>query len=631
MIDKPPGVSIYFSVNNRKSDKVCACEDLTPIARQNLRFAGEKGVIMLLINRKLIRLALPSAGWILARVAVKLLLIVSIMLIYRSISGVQGQLYEGSLTIRELQTALLTMALVAVLRFLGNLIDGELGYQCASRTRLKLRSRVYQKLLELEVGYSEITGTSNAVTAAVDGIESLETYFSDYLPVLLYCFIAPFIMFGRVYRISPTSAWVLFAAAILVMPLNQLFKNVVKLLSGEYWSNFAKLNAFYLESLEGMMTFKLFGVDGDRSKALHERSWTFRNSIMKTMRLNFNAATLTETVIYVSMAAAVIIGAGRLENGVIRFGRAIYLWLLTDTFFAPARAMLRTSHTAMNGVAVAENVFGLLQTQPAHRRKKAAATDPEPGFRGIRVRNLSFAYESGRQVLRDLNIDIAENRTTALVGLSGCGKITLAAMLMRFFDPDEGSIFLNGTDVESIPMEKYRKLVSIVPQNSYIFSGSIADNLRFAKPGVTEEEMLRVCSMVKLDGFLKNSPEGLDTQVGEGGQKLSGGQRQKLGIARVLLNDSDIYIFDESTSNVDSENEEDIWDCIHSLDGQKTVIIITHRLSTIRRADQICVIEHGSITESGSYDELGRGHGLFARLLTEQAELERFGAGGITA
>lgn len=586
---------------------------------------------MLLINRKLIRLALPSAGWILARVAVKLLLILSIMQIYRHISGVQGMLYEGSLTMQDLRTALITMAAVAALRFLGNLIDGELGYQCASRTRLKLRSRIYQKLLELEVGYSEIAGTSNAVTAAVDGIESLETYFSDYLPVLLYTFIAPFLMFGRVWRISPTSAWILFAASMLVMPLNQLFKNIVKLLSGEYWSNFAKLNAFYLESLEGMMTFKLFDADKDRSEELHQRSWTFRNSIMKTMRLNFNAATLTETVIYVSMAAAIIIGAGRLENGVIRFGRAIYLWLLTDTFFAPVRAMLRTSHTAMNGVAAAENVFGLLRTEPAHRRRKAPASDTDSGFRGIRVRNLDFSYESGRQVLRNLSVDIAENKTTALVGLSGCGKSTLAGILMRFFDPDEGNVFLNGKDVESIPMEKYRKLVSIVPQNSYIFSGSIADNLRFAKPDATEEEMLRVCRMVKLEGFLKNAPEGLKTQVGEGGQKLSGGQRQKLGIARVLLNDSDIYIFDESTSNVDSENEEDIWDCIHSLDGQKTVVIITHRLSTIRRADKICVIENGSITESGSYDELSGGSGLFARLLAEQAELEKFGVGGLTA
>ena len=586
---------------------------------------------MLLINRKLIRLSLPYAGWILSRVAVKLLLIVSIMQIYRSISGVQGMLYEGSLTIWDLKNALLTMTLVAVLRFLANLLDGELGYQCASRTRLKLRSQIYAKLLELEVGYSEIAGTSNAVTAAVDGIESLETYFSDYLPVLLYCFISPFLMFGRVWRISPTSAWILFAAAMLVMPLNQLFKNIVKLLSGEYWSNFARLNAFYLESLEGMMTFKLFDADKDRSEELHKRSWTFRNSIMKTMRMNFNAATLTETVIYVSMAAAVIVGAGRLENGSISFGRAIYLWLLTDTFFTPVRAMLRTSHTAMNGVAAAENVFSLLKTEPLHQRHKAPAADAESAFDGIRIRNLSFAYEPGRPVLHGVDIEIAKNRTTALVGLSGCGKSTLAGLLMRFFDPDEGSIFMDGRDVESIPMKEYRKKVSIVPQNSYIFSGSVADNLRFAKPDATEEEMWQVCRMVKLEGFLRSKPEGLELQVGEGGQKLSGGQRQKLGIARVLLNDSDVYIFDESTSNVDSENEEDIWDCIHGLDGQKTVVIITHRLSTIRRADRICVIEKGKITESGRFDELSSGSGLFARLLAEQAELEKYGAGGITA
>lgn len=580
---------------------------------------------MLLINRKMIRLARSSAGWIIAKVVLKLLVIISVMGVHRLISGVQGQLYSGTLTVEELKSSVVMMLAVIAVRFIGNLLDGELSYLCASKTRLTLRRRIYEKMLELEVGYSIVAGTSSAVTATVDGIEALETYFTDYLPVLLYCFIAPWIMFARMYRISPVSAWILLAASILVMPINQLFKNVVKLLCGEYWSNFSKLNAYYLECLEGLYTFKLFGIEKDRTGELKERSWTFRNSIMKTMRMNFNAATLSETVIYGSMAAAILYGSGLLESGTISFGRAIYLLLLTDTFFVPARAMLRTSHTAMNGVAAAENVFSMLNLKPVHRMPADdRSPDDRPDETGLCLENISFAYENSRNVLDNVSLRIPEGGMTAIIGESGCGKSTLAGILMRFFDPSSGSARMDGRDIYFIPAEEYRRKIAIVPQNSYVFSGTVEDNLRMAAPDATEEELWDALSKVKLDGFLRSNGHGLKTVTGEAGSMLSGGQRQKLAIARVLLSGADYLIFDESTSNVDVESEEDIWNCINSFNGERTVIVITHRLSTVEKADQIVVMDSGKVVQRGTHDTLAETDGIYSKLLREQKELEGY-------
>jgi ATP-binding cassette subfamily C protein len=583
---------------------------------------------MLLINIQLLKLAKHSAGWIVAKIIIKLLLLLSVMFVYRAISSVQGQLYTSELTVQILLQAVVAVTYIAIIRLIGNLIDGELSYRCSASTRLSLRHRIYTKMLELEAGYAERMGTSNAVTACVDGIESLETYFSDYLPVLIYCLIAPFLLFGRVFKINETAAWILFIAALIVLPLNQLFKKIVQMLSGEYWKNFTKLNAFFLESLEGLYTFKLFNVDQSRSYELQNRSWTFRNTIMKTMRVNFNAAILSETIIYGSMAAAIIIASKAFSTGTIQFGQAIYLLLLADTFFTPVRALMRTGHAAMNGVAAAENVFSLLDLKPAHKQKSYEVAAVRQEEKGFFVDNVTFGYDEGFPVIHNVTMNVLPNKITAIVGQSGCGKSTIANLLMRFYDISSGEIRLNGRDISTMPTEELRKKVGIVPQNTYIFSGTIEDNLRMACPDATEEQMMKVCQMVRLDKYLASQPIGLKTDVGEAGCKLSGGQRQKLGIGRALLAGAEIYIFDEATSNVDVESEDDIWDCISTLTEKNTLVIIAHRLSTIKRADSIYVMQHGRIAESGTHNALLENRSLYCHLVTEQNILEGYNRGG---
>ncbi len=583
---------------------------------------------MLLINRKLIELAKPSAKWIFAMVFVKLALLFTVMYIFSITGKVQGLLYTQELTPQLLFNAILVMSLIALVRFIGNLIDGELAYKCSADLRIDLRHKIYKKMLELGIGYSERMGTTNAVTASVDGIEALETYFSKYLPALIYCFIAPFILFSRMTGSAPEAAWVLLVASLIVLPINQLFRKVVRLLKGEYWSKFNNLNTYYYDSLEGLNTFVLYDSDEKRREDLSEKCWDFRNVTMKVLRLNFNSVIISEMIIYISSAIAIVFISQNFVAGGFGFGRAIFLLLLADTFFAPVRDLMSTGHSAMNGVAAAENVFGLLKLKSD--RENLALTDVQSasGKPGFVLDQVGFQYGEDRQILKNISMNVERGQVTAIVGQSGCGKSTIANLLMRFYDANSGTVYLDGQDIRTQDPQQIHKKVCIVPQNTYIFTGTILDNLKMAKTDATVEEMMKALDMVNLSSFVKQQPEGLDTNIGEGGGKLSGGQKQKLGIARAILMDADIYIFDEATSNVDVESEDDIWECIGKLARNNTLVVISHRLSTIRKADCIYVMDRGEIKESGSHNSLMKKRGLYYYMVTEQESLEGLFEGG---
>ncbi len=583
---------------------------------------------MLLINRKLIELAKPSGKWIFSMVFVKLALLFTVLYIFSITGRIQGLLYSKELTPQLLLNAVLVMSLIALIRLIGNLIDGELAYKCSADLRIDLRHKIYKKMLELGIGYSESMGTSNAVTASVDGIEALETYFSKYLPALIYCFIAPFVLFFRMNGAAPEAAWVLLVASLIVLPINQLFRKVVRLLKGEYWSKFSNLNTYYYDSLEGLNTFVLYDSDEKRREDLSKKCWDFRSITMKVLRLNFNSVIISEMIIYISSAIAIVFISQNFVAGGFSFGRAIFLLLVADTFFAPVRDLMSTGHSAMNGVAAAENVFGLLKLKSERENLAVVENEKSKEEDGFVLEDVSFQYNSDRQILKNISMSIEKGKVTAIVGQSGCGKSTIANLLMRFYDAESGKISLDGQDIRTWDPQEIHKKVGIVPQNTYIFTGSIVDNLKMAKTDATVEEMMKALEMVNLSGFVKRQPEGLDTNIGEGGCKLSGGQKQKLGIARAILMNADFYIFDEATSNVDVESEDDIWNCIGKLARSNTLVVISHRLSTIRKADLIYVMAAGQIKEKGNHEALMKKRGLYYFMVTEQESLEGLFRGG---
>lgn len=575
---------------------------------------------MLLINKQLLKLAKNSWGWIIAIVVTKLIILLSFMVVVSAVSRLIGSFVgEGNANIGS---QILIALISAVIGLAGNLILGEVKFKCTADIRIRLRHDIYQKMLDLEMDYLVKMGTSRAVTASIDGIEALEKYFSEYLPDLIYCFIAPFILFARIYSYSAYAAWVLLVLSLTVIPANAVFKKLMAMLRKDYWDTFDKLNEYFLESLEGMTTLKLMNRDMDRAENLKTRSFNYYHMIVKTMRVSFYSTILTQSFIYGGILWSTFILIGSCSKGVIALSAAFYALMLAFTFFRPVQDLINTGHTALNGVAAAGNIFTFLDLVPARAPVDVSLPEAEDKD-GIVLENVVFSYDGKRNAVDGVSIRVPRGKTVALVGQSGCGKSTLVNLVMHFNDCASGRISLEGKDLRSITQEDLRRRISLVPQSTYIFSGTVEDNLRIVDKSLSRERMLEVLKDVHLEDLI--AKDGLATDVGEGGSKLSGGQKQKIGIARALLSDADYIVFDEATSNVDAVNEEDIWNCIHTLSNTKTLLIISHRLSTVRNADTIYVMREGKVAESGDHGKLIAEAGIYAQLVREQDVLENYG------
>jgi ATP-binding cassette subfamily C protein len=585
---------------------------------------------VLLISKVLLKMAKGLWVWITVIVLLKLLVLAGIALFARTLSGFLGAMAESPLSAALLYQALGQAFLGALMILLGETLIGEAEYRCTAKARLSLRKRIFSKILLLDVGSIEKIGMSQAVASAVDGIESMQIYYSKYLPGLFYCLLAPVYLFFRLKDASFPVAVFLLVVSILLFPANNLFKKIVKGLKANVWESFRELTGYYLESLRGLSTLKLFNQDGQRGVALRERVENFNRHLMELIRSNFVSFLFSDGVIYLSVFASVVFMCTRLSRAEAALGDAIMVLMLGYGFFASIRQLMFSSHQALTGIAAAEAVSDLLDIDTARPRIDFDRDSLQAGFfPGIRLEGVSYTYSERDTVIRGLNMDIRKDRVTALVGPSGCGKSTIASLLLRFFDPREGQIVMEGIPYTAQSPEELRRKIVMVPQQVGIFSGTVAENLRIAAPGAGDAELREALEMVRLGDWLAASPEGLDTDVGDAGEKLSGGQKQKLGIARVLLCKAPYIIFDEATSGVDVDSERDIWSCIGELARTRTLIVISHRLSTIRDADTIYVLSGGRIAESGDHQRLLENRSLYYNLVREQAVLEHHGKAGL--
>ena len=583
---------------------------------------------MLLLNRTLLRMARGLWGWILAITGLKLATLVATVEFAGIISGFLGNIASPALTVADASHAILSAFVTALAMLAAELLSGEAEYRCTAKARLSLRQGIFSKVLELDVGNIEKIGPVSAITSSVDGVESMQIYYSKYLPGLLYSLLAPFYLFFRMREVSLLPAMLLFVVSFVLLPVNNVFRHHLEKLKSEYWQRMEEMTGYYLENVRGLTTFKLFRRDEDRTQGLAEKSQRFNEKIMDVMRVNFSSFFLTDGLIYGAVTAATAIAAWQLFSGAISFSNGLMVLLLSFGFFSSVRQLMNATHSALAGVAAADRVEQLLAIDTTRPYAPDMAVEKEP-FDGIRLEHVSFAYQGRMAALRDVTLDIPRGHAIALVGLSGSGKSTIASLLMRFYDLEQGRILLEGRDYISFKPEELRRRVIMVPQTVSLFSGTIAENLRIAAPDATDDELLEAVKEVRLADWLRSQPNGLATEVGDAGGKLSGGQRQKIGIARALLCRAEYIIFDEATSSVDLDSEREIWNCIEELAQTRTLIIISHRLSTIRNADQIYVLSEGRIAEAGDHDQLMQVHGLYRRLVEEQAQLERLGEEGL--
>lgn len=586
-----------------------------------LMYKSDGGETMLLLNKTLLRLAMGLWQWILAIAAVSFLTLVGTTALAEIVSQFLGSLFEPQVVLSTVKSAVGAAFLASVFTFLAQLVKGLIEYKTAAKARSTMRKTIFSKVMELDAGGIEKIGPTSAITAAVDAVEQMQAYFSSYLPSLIFSVIAPIYLFFHLKNISLIVAVLLLFVSLILFPLHNVFRGKIEALRKTYWRSLDDMTGYYMDGLRGLTTLKLFDRDREHSRVLGEKADVLNKNINAFMKINFTSFLVTELLIYAAITVSLVICITGMRNGDITIAQALTVLMLSYSYFSAIRQLMSASHSALTAISAAGKVEEILQTDTSRPYNPELPADPEH-FDGIRMEHVSYGYEGRSRALQDVSLTIPRGSSVALVGLSGCGKSTAASLLMRFCDPDQGTIFIEGKEYRSVTPQQLRTNIAMVPQQVNLFSGTIRENLLLADPNANDEKLKEALSEAGLGSFLKTLPKGLDSDVGNAGAALSGGQRQKMGIARALLSEAQYMIFDEATSSVDPQSEREIWETIGRLSKTRTLIIISHRMSTIQNANCIYVLEKGVVAQRGSHAELMQQGGLYRELVTRQQAME---------
>ena len=584
-------------------------------------YKSDGGETMLLLNKTLLRLARGLWQWILAIAAVSFLTLVGTTALAEIVSQFLGSLFEPQVVLSTVKSAVGAAFLASVFTFLAQLVKGLIEYKTAAKARSIMRKTIFSKVMELDAGGIEKIGPTSAITAAVDAVEQMQAYFSSYLPSLIFSVIAPIYLFFHLKNISLIVAVLLLFVSLILFPLHNVFRGKIEALRKTYWRSLDDMTGYYMDGLRGLTTLKLFDRDREHSRVLGEKADVLNKNINAFMKINFTSFLVSELLVYAAITVSLVICITGMRNGDITIAQALTVLMLSYSYFSAIRQLMSASHSALTAISAAGKVEEILQTDTSRPYNPELPADPEH-FDGIRMEHVSYGYEGRSRALQDVSLTIPRGSSVALVGLSGCGKSTAASLLMRFCDPDQGTIFIEGKEYRSVTPQQLRTNIAMVPQQVNLFSGTIRENLLLADPNANDEKLKEALSEAGLGSFLKTLPKGLDSDVGNAGAALSGGQRQKMGIARALLSEAQYMIFDEATSSVDPQSEREIWETIGRLSKTRTLIIISHRMSTIQNANCIYVLEKGVVAQRGSHAELMQQGGLYRELVTRQQAME---------
>lgn len=574
---------------------------------------------MLLLDKTLLKMTKGLWGWILSLVVIRVCSLVMITSFATRISYFLGNMMNPSFTRDEIRNVVIQIIIVSVLIFVFQFIQGELEYRSQAAARSSIRQKLFTKTMSLDAGYIEKIGPNSAITSAVDGVEQMQVYYSVYLPSLIFSVIAPIYLFTKIYPSSFLIACILLVVSFVLLPLHNIFRYRIEKLRKSYWVSLEDMTGYYLDGIRGLSTLKLFDQSDKHAEVLGEKADYLNHQINEFMKVNFTSFLVTEGIIYITLFICVLIAVTGLSNQTMKLSSVLMILLLGYSYFGSIRQLMSATHDALTAVSAASRAEEILAVKTAEIEQEGKHNMSQDS---IVLEDVSFSYEGRKEVLHHVNIKIEKSKITALVGLSGCGKSTVASMLMKFIYPSSGAVYLNGKDYACMNRKEIGEYIVMVPQTVNLFSDTIRNNLLLANPSATDEKLWQVLKEVSLDKHIRRMSEGLDTMVSESGSNLSGGQKQMMGIARALLTDAEYIIFDEATSAVDPESEKIIWQCIEKLSKKRTLIIISHRLSAIRHADQIIVLQAGVVEEVGNHEELMKKHGLYRTLVEEQNELE---------
>ncbi len=569
-----------------------------------------------MINNRLVRLLSDGKKYIYGNIFFQWVNLIANIVAIFLISDFISDSYYGKVTDAKLIRLIIILAIAVLARVICNIASNKMSYLSSKKVKQVLRHKIMEKMLTLGSSYNEKVRTSEVVQVSVEGVEQIETYFGLYLPQLFYSLLAPLTLFAVIVFMSFTPAIVLLLCVPLIPISIAAVQTFAKKLLAKYWGKYTGLGDTFLENLQGLTTLKIYQADEYKNKKMNEEAEEFRKITMKVLTMQLNSITIMDIVAYGGAALGIILTVKQFVAGNIRLDQAIAIILLSADFFIPMRQLGSFFHIAMNGMAAIDKIFKILDLEVPEEKTMSL-----PGKGSIKVENLSFAYDESHNVLNDISIELLEQGMVSLVGASGSGKSTMASLLMKRSKNYSGKIFVGEVDFNEISEKSVMENITYISHSSYIFKGSVRDNLLMAKADARDEELWDVLKKTNLADFFE-ADNGLDFQIAEAGGNLSGGQKQRLALARGLLHDSRFYIFDESTSNIDVESEEVILEQIKELAKHKGVLMISHRLANVVSSDKIFVLEKGQLKEEGTHEELLAMHGTYSTLWETQQSLE---------
>lgn len=518
----------------------------------------------------------------------------------------------------DLVDAAVVAAAVAVGYVLARMARDAASAWAASMIKRRLRRQLTERLLALGPGWLSAQRAGDVHATIGDGVEALEAYVGSYLPQLFVGLTAPVVLVAGFLWLDPVVGVVVAAAAVIIPASKPVWKRVVGERGRAFWEAYRDLSVRMLESLQGMATLKLLGAAERHGHVIARDSVQLYRATRSGLATALGVYCLVATAVGAGTALAIGAGALRVERGALdALGLLVVVFVVAECF-RPLMELENYWHAGFHGVAAADGIFGLIDATPpvtdSGTREPTAGPAPAVAFRDV-----TFTYPgAGTPAVVGVDLDIEAGQTLALVGRSGAGKSTLVALLQRWFDPDEGTVRIDGIDVRDVRLDAHRRRIAVVSQDVVLFSGTVADNLRLARPDASDADLEAAARTARILEMITALPDGWDTEVSERGTRFSGGERQRLAIARALLADAPLLVLDEATASVDGHTEAAITAAVEALSADRTTMVLAHRLSTVAHADRVVVLDAGRVVEAGPPAELLAGRGAYAHLVAAQ-------------
>lgn len=604
-----------------------------------------------MIHKRLTRSVPKSKKWILlSALSSWISLLCNTAITFVTVRFIFG-LYNSSLDKKTVLVLLFVALTALIIRVIAVRKRSYFSYRAGTEVKRTLRSMLYDKFISLKLNYSQYISMAEVTQIGTDGIEQLDSYFGAYLPQFFFSMAAPVTLFIILAPINFFAALVLFVCVPLIPLSIAAIQTVAKRILKRYLDVYTGLGDSFLDNLRGLITLKAYADDEAQHRELNAEAENFRRVTMRVLTMQLNSIFVMDTVAYGGTVLGTIVSLYQLRAGTLSIEGTLLFILLCAEFFLPLRALGSFFHIAMNGITAANRLFELMdvksdsasvlsdaELEEIAKKIKGSQPGSQPdslqgNLPSLEVKNLNFNYNESKQALKNISLEFLKPGFYGIAGESGSGKSTAAALLMGLQKNYSGEILLSGIEAKKLPDEFRARYMNLVSTESFLFGASVRENLLIANPSASDEELMSVLKKVLLDEFILNRKysgdgnSGLDFYIESGGKNLSGGQVQRFALARALLHDADIYIFDEAVSNIDVESEELILNALYELSKTKIIIFISHRLANIENADHIYVFEKGEIKEEGTHSSLIEKNGIYARMYLQQKDLEKIRMG----